>query len=793
MRNRDALILLVCVAACRGTERTGSAGSGSDRAGSAEPRAEPAGRTELGSRMSKVASNRSALWRDDGAFVYFAFEPNIDDNELLRDYLIVDTRSHAMLTVRRASQIAFAPDHAHLVTVEAGQLVVYDLATANRVGAVASIASAFTFAPDGRLAWAELTGEGYRVHMRRLPVGPEVILDGPPGPRTLPAATETVAISFDVPGHVVAFTGWQGYINETEEPLAKDVLVAWRDEQPKPIVTIELGEASPSISEDGITYTFGDDDGRGVLRHLDLSVVAPRATEFYRDRVCGRAELDFSSVRRCSANRYLVRSRRAICIWDTSTGRVVTRIPRDNDYNCEEDLAWIADLHIGVPTRFYSTRTGKRVRRPDDANEYLRYGFDDENGYGPALPPWGPVISDAVTQALVAAGADERPVFESPPGGLIAVGVDRTATLWSAAGAVVWRAPEQSRAAAIGFSRAGELVVVGGAGEIWRVDLASRTMRTAALTDCKLNVADPILVLEDGRAVVPCGRAGGRAVVVEGTAQPLIEPIPEWEVTIGETATAATLTMHTQRGTHAWSVLDGVLRWRHDVSRPLAVTGDGSRFAFIGWDDSARRDRLSVRDADNRELASVVLTDARTNRPAPRVALSPDGARVAVSAERIQIFDVTTATLVDEFDGTGWSVGTAAPLAWDPTGVPRVAVWRAAPTGLVIRDVVLRRDVEVRASPAFPVDREDHALVWSRDGARIALFKNRSVVLWEDGSRSGSRAPSIFGFRGAAGVEIRSDGRAVLLGDPAAAGRLVWCRQGARVTHGPCPLVAKRD
>jgi len=165
-------------------------------------------------------------WSADGVYVAFRVEPRDYEHwERGEIYLVVNARTHATFELDHVSWHDFAPDRAHVVVIQRGQLAVYDLATGAIVGDRAPTAYAPVFAPDGRIAWSEPAGDRYRIHVRAIG-GAESVLTG------LPFAGDTrEAVGIDFLG---------------------DDVIAWDDmglrvwEHDKPIVTIDAPISPPT-------------------------------------------------------------------------------------------------------------------------------------------------------------------------------------------------------------------------------------------------------------------------------------------------------------------------------------------------------------------------------------------------------------------------------------------------------------------------------------------------------------------------------------------------------------------
>lgn len=188
----------------------------------------------------------------------------------------------------------------------------------------------------------------------------------------------------------------------------------------------------------------------------------------------------------------------------------------------------------------------------------------------------------------------------------------------------------------------------------------------------------------------------------------------------------------------------------------------------VGTQDYLTTYRVTVRDAKSQPIATAMLDDE------PGIlAFSTDGARLAVVAKQkphVVVLDASTGAVVDDFTAeSGGPDGSTrlAHIAWSPTVPARLAYYRTAPSRVVIRDVTAKRDVETRVL-VRPADRVVRAVTWSPDGKRFALLADQLVTLWD-----GALPPVTFAFAGTAGVELRADGAARLLGDEAAARSLL--------------------
>ena len=756
-------LALGLMVACSGrSDAPAAGGSGSAQHATAAP-ATPAGRLEPG-----LAFGGSSTWSPEGFYVSF---PVLRRDGEHRDpsYLVVVPRTGESFVVEHASRMLFARDRQNLAAVIDGKVVVYDVTTGKPVGTPSPLAGDIQLTPEGRLAWAEPTKDGYRVHLRNMSYGKDEIKFGLP----LPAPTDRahgapeVTLGFDGNLHAVAAT--------------PNALRVWFRDHVNPDVTIDGPITAPEVTLEGIAYARVIDDAHQIFTFIplpDLSVQSPVPITLQRDPVCGAGEMTGSGeIERCSPHSYLVRGSRAFCVWDTATGKLQSQIaPTRPEVHCANDVAWLGDLPPCGPYTFFSSVTGKPIAKPAEL-------VTDP----PSGPP-GAHVLDLPSGRTTA--------YDSPRKDRIA-GVDRDrATVWSADQKIVWQAPAPSEAAAIGFSRS-ELVVSDVRGLITRIDLASRKLRTAQLADCALRGGDPIVVAPDGKVAAPCVRNGERALVLEGAAAPVYPGKGAgWKLASATGAASSAIAWFAVDGVHAWTFPAATQRWTYD--RPqglaLAISADGARFAVAdavgagasgsgagsstagsaaaGSAAAGSAFAVSIHDADNHELAVIPLPSAPT-----ALALSPDGARVAVKLGgaaptgtapadgAFTIYDATSGAVVDQLPPD------AVALAWDPSG-KRVAYARAA--GLVIRDIVAHRDLETRPLPLAP-DGPAHAIAWSPDGTRLALLADQRVTLWEPG-----KPASTFLLSGAGAAELRPDATAVLLGDAAIARGLLTCKIGPR-------------
>jgi hypothetical protein len=213
----------------------------------------------------------------------------------------------------------------------------------------------------------------------------------------------------------------------------------------------------------------------------------------------------------------------------------------------------------------------------------------------------------------------------------------------------------------------------------------------------------------------------------------------------------------------------------------FSLTPDGSRFATAEA-VRAGRDvtgfRIIIHDAHGAEIAAAVVPDAPL-----ALALSPDGTRLAVIGKNktpVRVID-SHGAVIDEVPAEDNNLGgheLARPIAWDPTGTPRIAYYRGQPARVVIRDVVQRKEIETRLL-ARPNEGRVREIVWSPDGQRLALLADQVATVWD-----GANPPTVFALVGAGGVELAADGHARLLGDLATARSLLTCAHGGIVTAG---------
>ncbi|MEO7733249.1 MAG: hypothetical protein ABIY55_19960 [Kofleriaceae bacterium] len=747
---RTWLALSVVAAACSGhTDAPPSSGSGRAQHGPPVPAA-PAARLAPGLPLA------AGTWSPEGFYVYFPVQPR-NGEHWANDpaYLVVVVRTGESFVVEHVSQIMFARDREHLVVVVAGKVVVYNVATGTTEGKPVALAGEARLTTEGKLAWAEPAGDSYRIHLRTMSTRTDQTFVGLPIAAAQPDRANgalQVWLGFDGDGHIVAAT--------------PNALRVWFLDHARPDVTIDGPITTPAITFEGVAYARIVDDHE-VFTYLplaDLTVQHPKPLTLQRDASCGAGDMKRGGeIERCSAHRYLVRGTRAFCVWDTATGRLQSKLePLRADVHCADDVAWVGDLPPGGPYTFFSALTGKPITKP------------------PALvtnPPEGPPgahILDLPSGRITA--------YDSPHKDRIA-GVDGDrAMVWSADQKIVWQAPAPSDAVAIALSSS-ELVVGDARGQISRVALATRRMRTTVLPDCALRGDDPILVAPDGRVAASCVRHGERALVLEGAAAPIYPGHGlGWNLASATSPTSAAIAWYALDGVHAWTFPAGTQRFTFD--RPqglaLAISADGTRFATAddvapaAGSDAGHSFAISIRDADNHERAVLAVPSAPT-----ALALSPDGARLAVKLGgtppiaaakpdgAFTIYDAASGAVVDQLPP---GIGV---IAWDASG-KRLAYARSEPPGLVIRDVVARRDLETRPLPLVP-DGPIRALAWSPDGTRLALLADQRVTLWEPGG-----AASTFLFGGAGAAELRPDATAVLLGDPAAARALLTCKIGPR-------------
>jgi WD40-like Beta Propeller Repeat len=737
LRRSARLILCLLAVGCSGRADPPPARGSGSRPGSAAAPAAPTARVEPGLPVA------AGTWGPFGFYVAYPVVPrNAETWARQPAYLVVEAKTGESFVVDHARQIAFAPNRQHLVANIDGNVVVYDLATGTTEGTPVPITGDFSFTFEGRLAWAEPAGASYRIHLRNLGTRKDRVLIGLPIVAARPDRNHgapEVWIGFDRNDHIVGVT--------------PNALRVWLLERPNADVVIDGPIEAPTVTAEGVTYARVDDADHQTLMHIplaDRSVQHPPPVVFQRDPSCGAGDMQrHSASERCSADRYLVRGPHAFCVWDTATGRLQTSFgPLREDFHCTDDVAWVRDAPAGSPYTFFSALTGKPIARP------------------PGLvtdPPQGPPGAHPLDLP-----SGRTTGYDSPRKDRINGVVGDRASLWSPDQHLLWQAPAPSDAVAIAFSRS-ELVASDALGRIWRLELATRRLRATQLPACELRGDDPILVAPDGRIAAPCVRDHQRTLVLEGAAAPIFAGRGDGaNLTSATSPTSAAIAWDALDGVHAWSFPDGTERWTYAQPRAhaLAISADGARFAVAGEpapDAAGNTFAISIRDAANHELAAVHVPTS----PAA-LALSPDGARLAVKlAGALTIYDATSGAVIDQLP-----VGPGA-FAWDPSG-KRLAYARTEPPGLGIRDVVARRDAETRPLP-MPPDGPIHAIAWSPDGTRLALLADQRVTLWEPGGAS-----STLLFAGAGAVELRPDGSAVLLGDPAAARALIGCKLGVR-------------
>jgi DNA-binding beta-propeller fold protein YncE len=658
------------------------------------------GRIVLGHRLS------DPHWSTDGKFVaFYARSLHYEDFRPNPMYAVVDAATHVLFEVEHADQLRFAPGR--LAIAQKGAFVVYDLATGERVGAPTSISNQMVLAPDGRLAWADGTGA---IHLGDITTGTETVFKGMPAPS--PAPREAIHLAFSGE-HVMAYTA--------------NAIRVWRG-GPDPIFAVDdTIPRDPILAADGVTYPTGDEDDAQTLHHVALTPVV-HEVEFHRDRTCGLAAMQrFSHVLRCDTDRYLVQGPKTFCVWDTARGVVQARFgPLLDEYHCNGEIVWAGNTPPGGPYNFYSVRTGA----PTHSRPVPFYEYADGRREEPTPMPREPVASSSESRAILS----------------------------YADGAMAWQSPAPSEAAGFAFSPDGErLVVVGGDGRVWHVDLATREMTAGKIPDCEPQY-NAMAVMPDGRAVVACDRKHEHVVLREGDAAPMLggEAWPYLGVR------ASTTTIGWAYGGHAqaWRLPDGQPRWNHaEPGDAMDFTPNGERFVVdVGFPWPKENDHtINLFDASHRRISSIKL-----DWQVVSLALAPDGKHIAVGRKRdshVVIFD-DTGRIVDD-------VGAITPVVgWDPSGA-RFAYLRD--TGLAIREG--GRDVEVR-TPLQPIDSVVHTITWS--GSRIALLADQRVTMWDGGQAS------TFAFTGAGGVEVRADGSAVLLGDVMTARSMIACELGAK-------------
>ena len=347
---------------------------------------------------------------------------------------------------------------------------------------------------------------------------------------------------------------------------------------------------------------------------------------------------------------------------------------------------------------------------------------------------------------------------------MIAGILNNRGTLWTPSGRLVWQTPAPSEADQIALSPNGELVAVGHDGAIWHVDLTSHALRTGKLADCNIDDDTPITTTADGHVVATCTFSGKRHLALEGEDKPLYTAVDHgWNASVSTTATGTTAAWVSGGAAHVFSLPDGVEQWSFPVGYGFSVTNDRQRFATV--DElglNSRRYLLTIRDSTNHALAIAAL-----QHPPSLTLFSPDGAYLASEASSgeaivVTIFDTKLGNVVDTFR-------TMAPaLAWDPSGAPRIASWLPGNLGLQIRDVTKQRADEIRL--AF-IDGPIHGMAWSDDA--LAVIADQRIVVWTT-----SRAT--IALAGSAGIEVRANTTATLLGDPAASRGMFSCRVGTQ-------------
>jgi hypothetical protein len=539
-----------------------------------------------------------------------------------------------MLEVARADQLRFAPGR--LIVETHGELVVYDLASGERIGAPTSISNALRFAPDGRLSWADRAGA---IHLADLATGTETVLHAIPVPGE-PHDSIKLEFSGD---YVLAYTS--------------AALRVWNG-SPDPIFSVDDGHPDdPILAEDGVTYSTRADDKAQTLHHVALTPTV-HEVELHRDRTCGAGAMDdYSHPLRCDTDRYLVRGPRTFCVWDTARGVVQSRFgpPRD-EYHCNAEIVWAGNTPPGGPYDFFSLHTGK----PTHSRPVPFY----EDADGP------------------------RPRDPAPPREPIAKTVDERALLTYANGSPAWLSPAPSQAIAVGFSPDGtRLVVAGRDARVWHVDLATREMTAGKIADCDPQ-QDAIAVMPDGRAVLACVRNGEHRVLREGDAAPMLgnEAWP-WN---GVHATATTIGWAYGGRAQAWRLPDGQPRWNHAESGDIiAFTPNGERFSVersLPWPDQ-NKPTVTLFDAMHRQIASV-----KPEWQVESMALAPDGKHLALgrkSDSHVMVFD-DAGRIVDEV------IAVSPVVGWDPSGA-RFAYLRD--TGLAIRERGRDVEVRVPPQP----------------------------------------------------------------------------------------------
>jgi WD40 repeat protein len=667
-----------------------------------------------------------------GGYVVYRVQPRDYDHSARGEVdLVVDPATGAMLELDKVKQLEIAGSYA---IVDRGDvLAVHDLATGAATGESTPITGSFTIAPDGRIAWAERAGDAFRIHLR-VPGGADTVLAGLP-------ADPSAAIQF-AGGRVIASTS--------------EALRVWENGQ-LIISRNDPMEVPPTVSADEIAYA-----ANGALHVIDLA--SRKQVELHADPICGSGTMDlYAPPRRCADHQYLVQSKKSFCVWNTATGRVQARFaPLRDEVHCGEHVAWVGDSPPGGPYDFYSIDTGKRIRPPHELP-----GEPDGDAYESIADPRpDPEVAARIPDA------DELVIA----GDLLAGTHHERAALWTTAGELRWQSAASSVAAAAAFSPTGELAVVGRAGEVWYVDLAKGSMRTGTLERCELDDVDPVVVGPDGHVAAACERHEGRALVVEGTGTVFQGGDYGWYVTAAATRTAARIGWLSYDGIHEWSLADRSSRLKFDPEHyGLTFTADAVRFATaqpVGDPRFPSQYTVTVRGGtENTPLRSIAVA----SEPG-LLALSPDGAQLAISMvdKRVLVVDALTGTTLDTLDADTNTDWTRAPLvAWDPAHATHLAYFRDG--RVAIRDVRAGKDLEMRAM-VRPASGRIRGITWSLDGTWLALVADQMVTVWD-----GATPPVTLAFTGTGGVMSRADGRAVLLGDPAAARSLLACRRGRLV------------
>lgn len=682
-----------------------------------------------------------------GRYVIYRVQPRDYDHSARGEIdFVVDPATGAMLELDQVAQLEIAGTHAVVVhgplptpsSPHEGRLAVYDLATGAVTGDSTPITGAFRFAPDGRIAWAERAGDAFRIHLR-VPGGADTVLTG------LPAADKDVAIQFAA-DRVIAST------TNALRVWENDKLIVSRDERM---------EYEPTVSDDELAYPAVDEEGHQVLRVIDLATRAP--VVLHRDATCGTGGMDrYSSLRRCSDREYLVQSTKAFCVWNTQTGRVQAKFrPLHDEFHCGPHVAWVGDLPPGGPYDFYSIDSGRAIRPPHELPD--EPDGDTAESSADAQPDKDVAAKIHDGGALVVAND------------LIAGTLHERAAVWTTTGELRWESSAPSEVAAAAFAPDGSLAVVGRAGEVWYVDPTTGAMRTAALEHCALDDVDPVVVTPDGHVAAACQRHEGRALVVDGTGTVFQGADYGWYVTAAATPGLARIGWLSYDGIHEWALPGAKPRLKLDPAHyGLTFTADAARFATAEPIADPRsyihKFTVTIRNADNTPLQAITIED----EPG-MLSLSPDGARIAIAlvSKHVLVVDTLAGTTIDQIDadtGTDW---TRAPLvAWDPADPTHLAYVRE--DRVVIRDVRLGKDLEARKMTR-PASGRIRGIVWSLDGKKLALIADQLVTVWD-----GAAPPVTLAFSGGGGVLWRADGRALLLGDAAAARSLLACRRGGQ-------------